>query len=84
MAAGAPMVVLVSTTITFMATAFITVSQPRVNAAKAMLENTASGPSVGLDVPMEDSVQPQMSVLVQMDLQGPDARQVGIKLELLS
>ena len=58
MAAGAQMVVLVSTTITFTATVFImpAANQPRVNAAKAMLENTASGPSVGLDVPMEDSV----------------------------
>ena len=73
------MVVLVSTTITFTATVFITVRQPRVNAAKAMLASTARGPSVGLDVPMEDSVWPQMSVPVQMDLRGPDARQVGIK-----
>ena len=81
MDAGAPMGVLASTTITFTATtsSAIIVNQPRVNAAKATLESTVNGPSVGLDVPMVDFVLIRMSVPALMDLRAPDARQVGVK-----
>ena len=78
MGAGAPMGVLASTTITFTATAYIIVNQPRVNVAKVTLESTVNGPCVGLDVPMVDFVLIQMSVLALMDLRVPDARQVRV------
>merc|ERR1712008_110879 len=73
--AGAQMVVLVSTTIIFMATITLQESRPRVNAAKDMLENIARRPLVGLDVPMADSVLIQTYAPVQMAILEPDARQ---------
>lgn len=69
------MVVLVSTTIIFMATITLQESRPRVNAAKDMLENIARRPLVGLDVPMADSVLIQTYAPVQMAILEPDARQ---------